>query len=283
MARQHAINRVSPQALPDIRTVGVDRPSAWLKAGWDDLMHNPVASVGWGLVITVAYGLIIWFASATRLYHVGVQLVAGFTLIAPILAVGFYALSRRIERGRPATFRSAMRAWGTNTKGFLSMGVMLVLIMLSWIMVSMQLTAFLAESKAEFVLFGRDGAATFGEYARAVVTNVSIPLIAGFFLTGLVAALVVFAITAVSIPMLLDRPEVDAITALVTSWQAVLHNWKSMLAWAVLIVAVTAVGFLVFYIGLAVAVALLGHATWHAYRDLLGEWHEIEQPKVGYY
>jgi uncharacterized membrane protein len=107
--------------------------------------------------------------------------------------------------------------------------------------------------------------------------------VAGFVLTGLVAALVVFAITAVSIPMLLDRPEVDGITALVTSWYAVLHNWKTMLGWAALIVAVTAVGFLVFYIGLAVAVPLLGHATWHAYRDILGDWQEIEQPKVGYY
>lgn len=284
MPRQHTMRHVSPIALPDVRTVGSDRPLAWLQAGWEDLMRNPVASVGWGLVITLAYGLIIWFATATELYHIGVQLVAGFTLVAPILAVGFYALSRRIERERPSTFGAAMRAWGTNTKGFLTMGVLLVLIMLSWFMVSMQLYAFLAESKAELFLMGQGGdAATFGEFARALVTDLSIPLFLGFFLTGLLAALVVFAMTAVSVPMLLDRPEVDAFTAVVTSWNAVLHNWKTMLVWAALIVAVTAVGFLVFYIGLAVAVPLLGHATWHAYRELLGDWHKVDLPEVGYY
>jgi len=281
MPRQHALNHVSPISLPEINTVGADRPSAWLRAGWNDMMHNPLVSIGWGLVITLAYGAIIWFAVASDLYHIGLQLVAAFTLVAPLLAVGFYKLSRQIERDRPATFSSAMRAWGANTKGFLSIGVFLVLITLSWFMLSMQLTAFLAESKAELVL--GTGAQSIGEFGQAIVTQEMIPLLTGFFLTGLVAALVVFAITAVSLPMLLDRPEVDGITALVTSWKAVMHNWKTMLAWAILIVAVTAVGMLVFYIGLAVAIPLLGHATWHAYREVLGPWHKVEQPEVGYY
>jgi len=283
MPQQHALNHVSPSAMPEIKTVGTDRPSAWLRAGWNDLRHNPAASIGWGLIITVAYGLILWFAATTELYHVGIQLVAAFTLVAPVLAVGFYNLSRRIEMNRAPTLSSAIRAWGTNIKGFLAMGVMLVLITLVWLMISMQLTAFLAESKAELLLVGQNGATTAGEFARTLVTELSLPLLAGFLLTGLVAALVVFAITAVSLPMLLDRPEVDAITALVTSWKAVMHNWTTMLAWAILITAVTAVGMLLFYVGLAVAVPLLGHATWHAYRDVLGEWHEVEQPKVGYY
>jgi uncharacterized membrane protein len=122
-----------------------------------------------------------------------------------------------------------------------------------------------------------------GEFTRAVVVHLSIPMTLAYLLIGLVAVAVAFAFTAVSIPMLLDRPETDAITAVVTSWKAVIFNWKPMLVWALLIAAITGLGLAFLFVGVAITTPLLGFATWHAYRDMLSEWREIKQPEATYY
>ena len=272
---------VSPGFRPEIHTLTMDRPLIWLRKGWSDLRANPVKAIGYGALIAVFYGLIVAFALATEFYHIGVQLTAGFVLLAPLLAVGFYAISQKMEQGQHVRFRDTLSALRTNHKGLLGMGLLMALLFITWLMVSMWAAAFLAESKEEVALF--IGADTFPEFFGILVTSLTLPMVLGYFLIGLVAVLVAFAFTAVSIPMLMDRPETDAITALTISWEAVMHNWKPMLWWAVLIAFFTGIGLALFYVGLAITMPLLGFATWHAYRDTLGEWRKVEEPQTPYY
>lgn len=281
MQPQQADYHVSPGYRPEIKHLTMGQPRTWLRQGWADLRRNPFIGLGYGLLIALLYGAIFAFALRTELYHVGIQLTAGFVLIAPVLALGFYEISRRNELGKPVKFRHVFKAWGRNPKGMLGMGVMMVLLFLTWFMISMWNAAFLAESKAEVAL--ALGAENAPQFFRILVTNLTIPMVLGYFSTGLVAVLVAFAFTAVSIPLLMEHRDSDAITALVASWHAVTHNWKPMLLWAVLIAVITGIGLAVFYIGLAVTMPLLGFATWHAYRDTLGEWQEVKMPEVEYY
>ena len=81
--------------------------------------------------------------------------------------------------------------------------------------------------------------------------------------------MVVFAISAVALPLLLER-DVGVLRAIVTSVAAVMKNWRVLIGWGALIVVFTAAGLVTFYLGLAVTLPLIGHATWHAYRDLVG-------------
>lgn len=282
MDRQQADYHVSPGYHPEIRHLTIGQPWSWLKQGWADLRRNPGLGIGYGLLITLVYGAFVALALAADLYHVTVQLTAGFVLLAPVLALGFYEISRRCEQGEAVAFRDVIGSWRRNSKGALGMGVVMVLLFLTWFMLSMQTAAFLAESKEELVLL-TGGADTWGEFTNVLVTNLSGPMLLAYFGIGFVAVLVAFAFTAVAIPLLMDHPETDAITALVASWNAVVHNWKPMLLWAAIIAVITGIGLAVFYIGLAVTMPLLGFATWHAYRETLGEWREVEVPHVEYY
>lgn len=279
--RDQSAYHVSPGYRPEIRLLTMDQPMIWIRKGWQDLKRHPILAIGYGALIAIIYGAIVAYALSAQFYGIGVQLTAGFILLAPLMAVGFYSISRKMERGEPPRFRDAFSDLRHSHKGLLGMGALLVLVFLSWFMASMWAAAFLAESKAELALFL--GSEAFPEFFDTLVTSLTLPMVLGYFLAGLVAVMVAFAFTAVSIPMIMDRPETDSITALTVSWEAVIQNWKPMLWWAVLIAFFTGIGLAFFYVGLAITLPLLGFATWHAYRDTLGEWRKVEEPQPPYY
>ncbi|HEX9803407.1 MAG TPA: DUF2189 domain-containing protein [Gammaproteobacteria bacterium] len=279
--RDRSAYHVSPGYRPEIRQLTMDQPINWLRQGWQDLRRDPGVAIGYGALIAVIYAAIVGIALTTELYHVGLQLTAGFILLAPMMALGFYGISQKHERGESATFRDTLQAWRCNAKGMLGMGVLIVLLFVTWFMVSMQTAAFLAESKEELAMFL--GAESFPEFFTTLITSLSIPMVLGYMAVGLVYVLVAFAFAAVSIPLMMDHPDTDPITALVVSWTAVTQNWKPMLLWAVLVAAITGIGLALFYIGLAVTMPLLGFATWHAYKETLGEWKQVEEKQAPYY
>lgn len=272
---------VSPGYHPEIRFLTMEQPLIWLRKGWQDLARNPVVAIAYGALIAVLYAAIVLFALSTQFYHVGVQLTAGFILLAPMMALGFYGISRQVERGKAVSIMDALRAWRQNDSGLLGMGLLMVLLFLTWFMVSMWATAFLSGGQEGLAqLFSAE---TLSGFFGALFASLTLPMVLGYFLIGLAAVLVAFALSAVSIPMLMDKPDSDAITALTVSWEAVVHNWKPMLLWAVLIALFTGIGLAFFYVGLAITMPLLGFATWHAYRDTLGEWRKVEEPAPPYY
>jgi uncharacterized membrane protein len=245
------------------RQVPVDRPWAWLAAGWRDLMGAPhvgfavgagLTAAGWALV-----ALLLWAGLAWAILPAG----AGFFLVAPMLAAGLYEASRLREVGQPVTLRAALLGGFARNPGQLALlGMALLILHLFWVRLAGLLFA---------LFFGLGFSPSLEALPMALLrSDQLLPFLVVGTGVGAALAAAAFAISAVSIPMLVDRPEMSALEAIVRSLQAVAANPRPMAFWAGLIVVLTTLALLPFFLGLALVLPLLGHATWHAYRDLLG-------------
>ncbi len=244
---------------PRVRLVAVDRPWEWLAAGWRDLNRAPGVSLAYGLVIALAS-----VALAIALFLAGyvwvlLPLTGGFFLVAPLIAVGLYEASRQLERGVDPTLADALAAVRRNPAQIANLGVMLLVIHLVWIRVALLLFALFFEGR-------NPGWGTILD--TLFFSEASAPFLIVGGAIGFAFAATTFAVSAVSIPMLLDR-DVNAFVAVATSAVAVQRNWKPMALWAALIVGFVGVGIATFFVGLVVVLPLIGHASWHAYRDLV--------------
>jgi uncharacterized membrane protein len=247
-------------ALP-VRRVSEERVWAWLGAGWRDLRRTPGISLSYGLVFA-AFGFLVtlglWRAG---LAYLVLPLAAGYMLLGPLAAVGLYEISRRLERAEPVRFGAMIRAWHDHFGRFATIGLVLMLFLLAWIRIATLLFA---------LLFGAAPPSWEGMIESVLFTAEGLPLLAVGTVVGGVLAAIVFSISAISLPLLLDR-DVGTLRAIATSVSAVRANVLVMIGWAALIVLFTAAGLALFYIGLAVTMPLIGYASWHAYRDLVAE------------
>jgi uncharacterized membrane protein len=244
---------------PAVRRASVDRPWEWLAKGWRDFMKHPGIGLLYGLlIVAVGYVLIFTAWQFERQYYV-LPLAAGFMLVAPILAVGLYEISRRIEAGQPVSLGAAIGAFKRNPDQIAYLGFVLMFCHLVWVRVATLL----------FALFFENAMPSAEGLIQLLLTSRNaLPFLAVGTAIGFAFACVVFALAAVSIPMLLDR-DTHALAAAITSLRTVRENWKPMALWAALIAIFTAIGIATALIGLAVTMPLIGHATWHAYRDLV--------------
>ena len=249
----------SPGGLetPAIRTVKASRPWHWLARGWRDLRRAGFASLFYGFALAFVGALVVWLAGG-RPYLVTV-LYSGFFLIAPFLLIGVYDLSRQLEHGAAPDPGRAFSAWRANADSIGLFGLGLAFVLISWERISAILFALLYGGEVSSVETLVHQMAFSADYRALLVAYVGI---------GGLLAVFVFAISAVSVPMLLDR-NADVATAIATSLRAVARNPVPMAIWAVLIVVLTAIGFATYFLGLIVVLPWLGHATWHAYRDLV--------------
>ena len=237
-------------------------PSAilrWLSAGLADFARAPLPSLAIGLICTLLSWALVGAMVASDYAVLILPLTAGFMFAAPLLAVGLYEGSRLHARNEPVTLGATRAALGRNASQIAFMGALLMLFLYGWLRVATMLfalffglelpplgsflsTAFLARENLDFVLVG---------------TGV-----------GAVMAAIVFGLSAISIPMLVDRP-MDAITAAITSMRTCRANPVTMALWAATIVVLTLVAAVPGFLGFIVVLPILGHATWHAYRDLV--------------
>ncbi|AOY00799.1 DUF2189 domain-containing protein [Jeongeupia sp. USM3] len=241
--------------LPRTRKVNALRAFSWLSRGWQDLAAHPAPSLAHGALITLLGWLVLSLASQNT--HLFTASITGFLLLAPLGAAGIYELTSEREDGRTTSFVQSIRDLMKNVSQLAYFGVVLFMIALAWERLSAILFALFYGGEA--VTLSTFFSSLIGEYAGFTIAW----LIGGFLL-----ACLVFALTAVSIPMLADR-EVDTVTAMMTSLRAVAENLPAMIVWAALIVLLTAVGFATFLLGFVVLFPLLGHATWIAYKDLV--------------
>lgn len=244
-------------ALPGVRHIALDRPLAWLKAGWKDMRANPIASLAYGLLIAIAGDVILLFAWRTP--YLFTASVSGFFLIAPLLAGGLYEISRRQANGQHTTFFDSLACWSRNGQSMAMFGMLMAFAAIIWERTSAVFFALLIPGLSPDLWAFVPNVLLNSQYSGLTLS---------WFFVGCCLALLVFSVSAVSIPMLIDR-DVDFVTAMMTSMRAVINNPGTMLLWGAMVVALTLVGFATLLFGLVVLMPLLGHASWHAYRDLV--------------
>lgn len=249
------------------RTVPLGAPWTWLAAGWEDLRRSRGTSLVWGALFAAAGLVILLILHRYRMYNLVLPLVAGFMLVAPLLAVGLYHVSRELEQGRRVGIGTALGAWRRNAGQVALLGFVLGLFFLFWIRIATLLFAVFFGSEPPLA-FGSEPPDLLGFIETVILTGRNLGFLVVGCLVGAALATIVFAVSAVSAPMLIDR-DVTVFEAVLTSLRTVERNRSAMLLWAILIVLFTGAGFLVGFIGLAVTLPLVAHATWHAYRDLV--------------
>lgn len=243
---------------PLVRIVDTNHPWQWLSKGWRDTKRSLLPSIAYGAIFVVM-GYVLTYMVGEKFY-LSLALTTGFLLVGPFLAIGIYDLSRRLEQGEKPTLVHALTAWYGKTLSLLLFGILVGFIMTVWARLSAVLYGvivnpidpLMVSSNISELYFQGDG----------------LVFLLVFSAVGAVLAALVFAISVVSIPMMMDR-STDFMTAVLTSLKAVQVNPLPMLMWAGLIVVFTGIGLVTFYIGLAITLPLIGHATWHAYRDLV--------------
>ena len=255
-----------PLNLPGVLPINGRQPLYWLYLGLRDLCHSPWLSLAHGLVMAMGGGLITWLAHDR--FWLLASAVSGFLVVAPVLATSLYAMSRAIERNEAVNPRLLFRTWTQwqtlqNNEPvsywcLVRFGLLLGLAGTGWVMTSSALITLLAPVPIHSPM----------DFIRHVVLNPHSYLFELWLMLGGLMAAPVFASSVVAIPLLLDR-QLNTMQAVLTSWKVVLTHPMPMVLWAFLIMALSMVGILSLFIGLIVIVPMLGHASWHAYRDLV--------------
>lgn len=243
--------------LPDVRRIGFDAPLKWLRLGWADLRRQPSVSLVYGIIIAVGGAVILGLTA--NLPYLFAAAITGFLLVAPMLGAGLYELSRRYLANEPVNIHDSMRAWERNPSALIGFGFMSILAGTAWQLVSVVIVA----------LFYTGNAMVPMDMMIEVVLNPKHHLMFFVYLSaGAVLAALVFALSVVSVPMLVDR-RCDLLCALVTSINAVAENPRPLALWALIIMLLCGLGFASLLLGMIVILPWLGHASFHAYKDLV--------------
>jgi uncharacterized membrane protein len=243
--------------LPKVRRIGFGAPLKWLGQGWADLWRQPAASLFYGIAIAVTGAVILGVTA--DLAYLFTAAITGFLLVAPMLLAGLYELSRRYLANEPATLADSMVAWKRNPSALVSFGLLSILAGTVWQVISIVIIAVFYKGSQ------------LGPLAMMIEVLINPQHYLMFFIYvcagGLLAA-VVFALSVVSMPMLVDR-RCELLCALMTSVNAVAENPLPLALWAVIIMLLSGLGFATALVGLVLVMPWLGHASFHAYKDLV--------------
>jgi uncharacterized membrane protein len=252
--------------LPDILPITWKHPFEWLLLGLKDVCHSPWLSLMHGLALALGGGLITWLAHDR--FWLLASAVSGFLVVAPVLATSLYAMSRAIERDEPVNFGLLFKTWTRwQTQRFnepvsywclVRFGVLLGLAGTGWVLTSSALITLLTPVPIYTPM----------DFIRHVVLGQNHYVFELWLALGGLMAAPVFASSVVAMPLLLDR-KVNTFQAVLISWKTVLTHPVPMALWAMLIMGLSFFGVLTLFAGLVLIVPVLGHASWHAYRDLV--------------
>lgn len=238
--------------LVELRPLRLADPFRWIALGWRDFLRAPAVGLFFGACFAaMGWALLLVFRNAPA-YVLGLS--AGFLLVGPFLCMGLYYASEQLEQGRQPGLAASAMAWRRKSDTLAIFGVVLLVLELVW-------------ARASLVVFALsfDGMPDFRGSVARLLDAANLGFIVAYVAVGGVFAAVIFAVSVVSIPMILDRQS-DAITAGLTSIRLVLSQPAVMILWGALITLLVAAAMLPGFLGLIVVGPVLGHATWHAYR-----------------
>lgn len=254
----------APARRPDptrVNAIGFDAIVDALGAGMRDFRAAPRFGLFFGFVYAAGGILVLLTASALHMSYLSYPLAIGFGLIGPFIAVGLYEVSRRLETGAPLDWPGVLGViWAQRRRELAWMAFVVLFVQIMWMyQVRLLLALFL----------GFKSFASFGAFVEVVVTTPEglMFLLLGNVI-GAVLSVVLFSLTVVSFPMLLDR-DVDFITAMITSVRSVVTSPKPMIGWALVVTATLLLAMLPLFAGLIFVLPVLGHTTWHLYRKLV--------------
>ncbi|MEA2117416.1 DUF2189 domain-containing protein [Halovibrio sp. HP20-50] len=248
-----------PSVNISVNRLTSDRPKAWLIAGMQDFRAAKAVSLSYGL-FWVALSIAITVATvALGYWHLLLPMVAGFMLLGPLVAVGAYGISQAIEQGRTPNLGDAFSSWKPYAGQLAMIGVMMLISFLAWIRLTTLLLA---------LFFGLEVLSPQAVYTSLVTTPEGLGMLAIGTVAGAVMALGTFAISVVAIPTIMDH-DLTFMEGIEASIRCVSGNFRTMLIWAAMLTGCVLVGIATFYLGFALILPVLGHASWHAYKELV--------------
>ena len=244
-----------------IRKIGLSDLWQSLREGLEDFNAKPSQGVFLCAIYPLFALLLTLLLTGENIVYIAFPVVAGFTLVGPVVSLVLFEVSRRREYGLDARWRSAFNfVHSSSFAAVLILSLVMMLLYVAWLYMA---------QKIYFGLFGTIPPVSISDFVDQVLTTrKGGALIVYGTATGLIFAVVVLAVSVVSFPLLLDK-QVTLVTAVRTSIKAVTSNSLMMATWGLIVVALLTAGAILFLVGLAVVLPILGHATWHLYRKLV--------------
>ncbi|MGB3814225.1 MAG: DUF2189 domain-containing protein [Shinella sp.] len=248
-------------AHPAIRRIGLSDVWDALARGFDDFREKPSHYVFLSLIYPICGVVLVTWSSGANLLPLIFPLIAGFALLGPFFALGLYEISRRRERGMDTSWLHALTVRHSPAlPSILAVGAMLMALFVAWLVFAQLLYT---------SLFGPEPPQSLSLFLTSVFgTEEGLLLMLAGNAIGFCFALVVLATTVIAFPMLLDR-DVGAVAAIETSLRATLLNPVPIACWGLIVAALLVIGSIPIFVGLAVIMPILGHATWHLYRKIV--------------
>ena len=241
-----------PRQLPFVapcRSLPAGAPLAWIRRGWQDYHAALWPSLGYGVVIAALSWVVVGIGLKLGSYWAVLILLSGFVFVAPVLALGLYSISRQLGRGLQPSLRRCVSEQRRSLGTAMVFALALLVVFLVWARAGSMLHVF----------FPEEGHPDWTQLAGFLAIGSAV---------GSVFALVTFAFSAFSLPMIMHR-DVDSITAIVTSVNAVLRNKGAMIVWLTIIIGALALGVVTAFVGLIVMIPVIGYATWHGYEETI--------------
>lgn len=240
---------------PKLQRLPLTAPLRWLQLGWADFRRAPGVGLFFGVCFALMGLAVLMVFQHAPIYTLA--LCAGFVLLGPLLCLGLYQVSLRLERGDTPTLDDALGAWMANVKQIAIFGFVLLILEMLW-------------GRAALVIFAVsfDGMPDFAGSIHKLLSADTLGFVTAYLAVGAVFAGLIFGISVVAMPLLLDR-DTDAVTAGLASLKLCLTQPLVMLCWGLIVTTLVVLAMLPYFVGLIVVGPWLGHASWHLYRQAL--------------
>lgn len=257
-----AIYKSPPLGVPELNHARTDMLWIALRKGWQDFKTAPLFGLFFASIYILCGLIMLYVTRMTGQVYWLVFAAIGFPLIGPFAAVGLYEVSRRLEEGRPLDWRGILGVVAYQRNRQLpSICAIVIMVFLFWFFIAHMI----------FALFlGLSTMTNISTSYEVYLTGNGLMMLAVGSAVGAALSALLFAITVISLPLLLDR-EVDFVTAMITSFKVVQDSPGTLFLWAVVIAAVTLLSLLPLFMGLFLTLPLFGHATWHLYRQITAD------------